>query len=318
MTNRVCSICISLLNEEDNLGPLYDALGRIAEDHSDLDWEYVMVDDGSTDGTWDALAKLHERDSRVKAIRLSRNFGAHEGTAAAIYYATGDALVLMGADLQDPPEVASQFVTKWKEGFDIVWGVRSKRHDHPLKTFMASCYYRLIAWASELDIPRNTGSFCLLSRKVADEYNAVSEHNRVTFELVGWLGFRQTQIPFERVARLHGCSKFSVAKLLKVAFDSLFATSKLPIRSITAVGLSFTVLSLIWLGYNVLIWLIHDTKVPGWPSLMVAILLVSGLILISLGIIGEYLWRILDETRARPLFVTRQILGEVRTKAGVR
>jgi dolichol-phosphate mannosyltransferase len=318
MDNRLCSICISLLNEEENIGPLYEAFGRIAKDHPDMDWEYVLVDDGSTDGTWNALATLHERDPRVKAVRLSRNFGAHEGTAAAIFYATGEALVLMGADLQDPPEVVSQFVTKWKEGYDIVWGVRTERHDHPVKTFLANCYYRLIGWASEVDIPRNTGSFCLLSRKVADVYNAATEHNRVTFELIGWLGFHQTLVPFERAPRLRGRSKFSTSKLFKVAFDSLFATSKLPIRTITVTGLSFTFLSLIWVAYTIMAWLIHDTKVPGWPSLMVAILLVGGLILMSLGITGEYLWRILDETRGRPLFVTRHILGEVRTRERLR
>lgn len=318
MNNKLCSICISLLNEEENIGPLYEALGRIANDHPDVDWEYVLVDDGSTDGTWNALAALHSLDPRVKAVRLSRNFGAHEGTAAAIFYSTGDALVLMGADLQDPPEVASQFVTKWIEGYDIVWGVRTERHDHPVKTFLAKCYYRLIAWASEVEIPQNTGSFCLLSRNVADEYNKAKEHNRVTFELLGWLGFSQTQVPFERAARLHGRSKFSVPKLFKVAFDSLFATSKLPIRTITVTGLCFTFVSIIWVIQAVLAWLFHDTKVPGWPSLMVAILLVGGLILSSLGIIGEYLWRILDETRGRPLFVTRQILGEVRIKERLR
>jgi dolichol-phosphate mannosyltransferase len=310
---RLCTVAISCLNEEDNIPFLYEALCQVVGSLEQFDWEFVFVDDGSTDSTWDLLTSLNTKDSRVKCIRLSRNYGAQEGTSASIYYAQGDAIVSMGADMQDPPELIVDFITKWEEGYDIVWGVRRTRDDHWLKQTTANLFYKLMDLAGGGEVPKNTGGFCLISRDVAEVFNSLQERHRVFFELIGWLGFSQTSVSYDRPARHAGQSKFTVSKLFKTAMDCFFSVSKLPIRAVTFVGLFFSTFSFLYLVYIFISRITGNIQTAGWASLLMTILLSGGIIMISIGVIGEYLWRILDEIKHRPVFVARKIVGDVRS-----
>lgn len=307
----LCSVIISVVNEEAVLPTLYNKLTAEIEKETSLDWEYIFVDDGSADRSFEILRKLHENDKRVKVVRLSRNFGAHEGTAAGIHFAGGDTAILMAADLQDPPELIHEFIKKWREGYQVVWGTRQDRKDPFLKKLMASIFYWTVRKTAAPSHPsKGSGSFCLISRPVIDLYSRLNEHNRVTFELIAWMGFRQAEIGYSRAERYAGKSKFTFGRQLKTAVDGLFAMTQLPVRTISYFGLITALLSMGWATVIFFQWLLYGTKVLGWASIMVAVLFLGGLILISIGMIGEYLWRILDETRRRPLYVVMEKLGE--------
>lgn len=307
----LCSLVISVLNEEASLPTLYNKLTTEIEKDMSLDWEFIFVDDGSTDRSYEILKQLHENDKRVKLIRLSRNFGAHEGTAAGIKFAGGDAAILMSADMQDPPELIHEFIKKWREGYQVVWGTRKDRKDPFFKKLMASIFYWTVRKTAAPSHPsKGSGSFCLISSPVIDLYNKLSEHNRVTFELIAWMGFRQAEVGYSRPARYAGKSKFTFGRQLKTAFDGLFAMTQLPVRIISYFGFITALLSLGWASIIILQWFLYGMKVLGWASIMVAVLFLGGVTLISIGMIGEYLWRILDETRRRPLYVVMEKLGD--------
>lgn len=309
--NPLCSIVISLLNEEENLLLLYQRLSEETAKESEVEWEFVFVDDGSTDRSYEMLKELHERDKRVKAVRLSRNFGAHEGTAASIHYAGGDAAILMSADLQDPPEMIGRFVAKWKEGYDIVWGVRASRKDPLVKKILSYFFYRVVTRFSKFRHPaKGSGSFLLMSRPVIDVYNRLRERNRATFELIAWMGFRQAEVPYNRPERHAGHSKFNFTRQVKTALDGLFSMTQIPIRAITYFGLLVAIVSFIWSSVIVVYWLFFGTQIVGWASTIVSVQFLGGAILVSIGVIGEYAWRILDESRSRPLYIVMETLGD--------
>ncbi|MDO8446231.1 MAG: glycosyltransferase family 2 protein [Deltaproteobacteria bacterium] len=311
MNRKTCSIVISLFNEEDALPVLYRSLTEEVGKETALDWEFIFVDDGSTDRSFEILRQLHENDKRIKVIRLSRNFGAHEGTAAGINFAGGDAAILMAADMQDPPELIHEFIKKWREGYQVVWGTRQDRKDPFIKKFLASIFYWTVSkTASQSHPSKGSGSFCLITRPVINLYNRLSEHNRVTFELIAWMGFRQAEVGFSRPGRYAGKSKFTIGRQLKTAFDSLFAMTQLPVRIISYFGFITALMSMGWASLIIFQWLFYGVKVLGWASIMVSVLFLGGVILISIGMIGEYLWRILDESRRRPLYVVMEKLGE--------
>lgn len=313
----LCSIVISVLNEEDNILPLYRNLADEIAKKTSLDWEFIFVDDGSADRSYEILRELHELDGRVKVIRLSRNFGAHEGTAAGIRFAGGDAAILMAADLQDPPELIHAFIEKWEEGYQVVWGERRKRKDPFLKRLMASVFYWIVRRSVSFAQPgKGSGSFCLISRQVIDIYNKLQEHNRVTFELVAWMGFRQTIVKYDRPRRYAGHSKFSLGKQLKTAIDGLFAITPLPVRLISCFGFFTALLSIGWGALIIAQWMLYGTKVLGWASLIVSVQFLGGIILISIGVLGEYQWRILDEARGRPFYIVMDKLGEFLSDTG--
>jgi len=307
----LCSLVISLLNEEESLPLLYSRLVEHIAREPEVDWEFVFVDDGSTDRSYEILKGIHDRDPRVKIVRLSRNFGAHEGTAAGIHYAGGDAAILMAADLQDPPEMIHDFVRKWREGYDVVWGVRASRKDPLLKKFFSAIFYRLVSRYSNIKHPaKGSGSFCLLSRPVISVYNRLKERNRATFELIAWMGFRQVEVLYARPQRHAGETKFSFGRQVKIAIDSLFSMTQVPIRAITYLGLVVAVLSVTWATLIIWQWFFHGTRVQGWASTIVTLQLLGGILLISIGVLGEYLWRILDESRDRPLYIVKDTLGD--------
>ncbi|NOZ73056.1 MAG: glycosyltransferase family 2 protein [Chloroflexi bacterium] len=303
------SIVIPAFDEEENIPVLYRQLVTVAEAEP-VDWEFIFIDDGSTDGTYAVLEALHVRDPRVKALSFTRNFGSHVGTAAGLQLASGDAAIIMAADLQDPPQVLHEFLDRWRKGYKIVWGVRTIRDDPLGKRIFAALFYRLIRRVALPQYPKKgTGGFCLIDRDVVEAFSSFKERNRVTFGLISWSGFSQTEVPYERPQRHSGTSKWSFGRQVKAAIDTLLAFSYAPVRLISLLGIIVSLFSFLW-GFVVIFKRIFGgIQVVGYSALIVAVLFLGGMQLIVLGILGEYLWRILDEVRGRPLFVLRTQLG---------
>jgi len=310
---RLITIVVPVLNERDNLRAFYDAVNDVLRSLGDYDWEFVFVDDGSRDGSFDILRGLGASDPRVRAIRFPRNFGSHVAIAAGLDHSRGDAAVIMAADLQDPPPLIREFVGRWLEGYDVVWGARTGRDDGRLRSWGMSMFYRLVRRFAIPTYPKGgTGSFCLISRPVADAFRECTERNRLTFGLIAWGGFRETAVPYHRPRRLVGSSNWTLGKMVKSAIDTFVSFSFLPIRAISFLGLAVSGLSFLFGFYVVVNKVLYGTRVDGWSSVMLAVLVLGGVQLVMIGVLGEYLWRILDEARARPLYIVERTLNVTR------
>ena len=304
------AIVVPVFNERDNLRQFHEAVSDVMRSLADYDWEFVFVDDGSRDGSFQVIEELRGRDSRVTALRFPRNFGSHVAIAAGIDYCGGDATVIMAADLQDPPALIREFVARWREGHDVVWGARTGRDDGALRSWAMSQFYRLVRRFAIPTYPQQgTGSFCLISRPVIDAFRQCNERNRLTFGLIAWAGFRETQVPYHRPRRLVGSSSWTVGKMIKASVDTFISFSSLPIRTITYLGLVVSCLSFLFGFYVVVNKLVYGTRVMGWSSVMLAVLMLGGVQLVMVGVLGEYLGRILDEARGRPLYIVERTLG---------
>ena len=306
------SLVVPTFNEELNLPNFHQAVGEIAASYSDLDWEFLFVDDGSRDRSFEVLDALRRSDDRVRALRFSRNFGSHVAIAAGLDHCDGDVAIIMAADLQDPPEVLREFIARWREGYDVVWGTRTGRAETGWRAALTRVFYGLVRRYAIPSYPRTgTGSFCLISRRVIETFRACKERNRLTFGLIAWSGFRAAEVPYHRPERGAGTSGWTGSRLIKSAIDTFIAFSFTPIRVISYFGLLVSLLSFA-LGFYVLLnKLLHGTQVEGWTSVMLAVLTLSGVQLIMIGVLGEYLWRILEEARGRPLYVLERTIGYV-------
>jgi polyisoprenyl-phosphate glycosyltransferase len=309
-TRRLITIVVPVFNERDNLRAFYDAANDVLRSLADDDWEFIFVDDGSRDGSFDVLKELGASDPRVRALRFPRNFGSHVAIAAGLDYCHGDAAVIIAADLQDPPPLVRDFVGRWRDGFDVVWGARTGRDDGWLRSWGMSMFYRLVRRFAIPTYPKGgTGSFCLISRPVIDAFRECTERNRLTFGLIAWGGFRETAVPYHRPRRLVGSSSWTIGKMVKSAIDTFVSFSFLPIRAISFLGLTVSGLSFLFGFYLVVNRLLFGRGVQGWTSVMLAVLVLGGVQLVMIGVLGEYLWRILDEARARPLYIIERTLG---------
>jgi len=305
-----CSVIIPVYNERDNVRAAHQAFCAMAEAEPSLDWEFLFVEDGSTDDTFAILVELNRTDPRVKVVRLSRNYGSHTCAAAGLQFASGHAAVLMTGDMQVHPREISRFLAKWREGFHVVWGVRATRQDSRVDRFLAGAFSALIRYVALPGYPRQgVASFCLLDRKVIDALNNFSERNRVTFGLVLSAGFRQTYIEYARPERHAGVSKWSLRRKLKHIIDMVVSFSSLPIRLTSVVGIAIATLSIIYAVYLAVGALINGRAVEGWTSIVVLVMILGGLQLFVLGMLGEYLWRVCDEVRRRPLFLVQDVTG---------
>jgi polyisoprenyl-phosphate glycosyltransferase len=305
----MASVVVPCLNEEATLEAFCERVPPVLDDLFD-DWEIVFIDDGSTDRTPALLRELHARDERLRAVRLSRNFGSHVAIAAGLDHVRGDLAVIMAADLQDPPEVIPQLLGKWREGFEIVWAARDARDDPLLRRVLARVFYGLVARMALPGIPRTgTGSFSLLDRTVVEAFRQFEERNRLTFGIVSWTGFAQTEVPYTRAARHAGQSKWSAGLLVKAAIDTFVSFSYVPLRFISYFGMAVSLLAFAFGCYVVVDYLVNGVELRGWPSLMAAILFLGGAQLITLGVIGEYLWRVSEEAKRRPLYFVRERVG---------
>lgn len=304
------SVVIPYLNEEENLPVMYERLVNVFENLNQR-VEMIFVDDGSSDGSTSWLRGLTERDSRVRLLELSRNFGHQIAITAGMDHAKGDAVIIIDADLQDPPEAIPDLIAKWREGFEVVYAVRKKREGETwLKRLLASVFYKLFHAMVKVDIPVDAGDFRLVDKCVIQALHDVRELHRFVRGLTCWVGFRQTAIHYDRAARHAGKTKYPVWKSMNLAWDAMTSFSGAPLRWVTSVGVLVAALG----GLQTLriIWtrLVRpDDLVPGWATLAALILIIGGIQLICLGVVGQYVSRIFEESKKRPLYIARHITG---------
>jgi dolichol-phosphate mannosyltransferase len=299
----VLSIVVPVFNEEASVEALVRRVTAALEPAVER-FELVLVDDGSRDGSWEKMQAAAARDPRVVLVRLSRNFGHQIAVTAGIDAARGEAVVLMDADLQDPPEVVPAMVARWREGYDVVYGRRTRRHGESwFKRATASAFYRLIRRLTSIEIPADTGDFRLMSRRVVEVFKDLRERNRFIRGMVSWIGYRQTAVEYERAERLAGETKYPLRKMVRFAADAIVSFSFAPLRIATGLGVLASTASFAYAVYAVLAALFHWDVVHGWASLIVAVLFLGGVQLLCVGIIGEYVGRIYDEVKQRPLYV---------------
>jgi glycosyltransferase involved in cell wall biosynthesis len=313
MSAPVLSIIVPVKDEEDAVGPFIEGVRAVVEGLSDPasgSFEILFVDDGSNDDTLNRLKRAHEADGRIRAISFSRNFGKEAAISAGLDEARGSAVVPMDVDLQDPPQVLGNMLAKWREGFEIVYGVRNNRETDSLpKRLTADLYYRAHNWLSNDKIPEHAGDFRLLDRTVVDVIRAMPERTRFMKGLFAWAGFRQASVSYRREQRKHGHTKFNYWKLWTFALDGITSASTAPLRIWSYLGGIVALLALFYAIFLTIRTLIFGVQVPGYASLMVAILFLGGLQLLSLGILGEYVGRILVEAKHRPLYIVRERIG---------
>ena len=304
------SVVVPCFDEEAVVRETHSRLTAVLGEVPDLDFELVYVDDGSRDATLDILRALHANDARVRVIALSRNFGHQIAVSAGLAEANGDAVAVLDADLQDPPEVLLRMLERWREGVDVAYGVRSAREgETAFKRWTASAFYRLLSRLTDVSIPLDTGDFRLMDRKVVDAFLAMPERDRFVRGMVAWTGFRQEPVRYRRAARAAGETKYPLRKMLRLAADSVFSFSLLPLRLAVWLGVFAAALALLGVAYGFAVRLITNTWVPGWAALFVAILFLGGVQLMLIGVLGEYVGRIYGEVKRRPLYFVKERLG---------
>uniref|UniRef100_A0A7V4TIC4 Glycosyltransferase n=1 Tax=Candidatus Caldatribacterium saccharofermentans TaxID=1454753 RepID=A0A7V4TIC4_9BACT len=303
------SVVIPVFNEEEVLPETYRRLTGVMEELSEP-YELIFVNDGSKDRSPEILDDLARKDPRVRVIHFSRNFGHQAAITAGMDYARGEAVIVIDADLQDPPEVIPEMVAKWREGYEVVYGKRAKREGETFfKRFTASFFYRFLRAMTDIDIPLDTGDFRLMDRKVVEVMRLLREKNRFIRGLVAWVGFRQAALEYVRHRRFAGTTKYPLRKMLKLAWDGITAFSNKPLKIAAYLGFALSFLSFVYLLVIVVTKLLGKSTVPGWASLAVINLFFSGIILIILGIMGEYIGRIYDEAKNRPLYIVDRTRG---------
>lgn len=305
------SVIVPVKNEEEAILPFVERVGSILENVSPSGgWEILFVDDGSTDTTLAAIVAAHGRDERVRALSLSRNFGKEAALSAGLDHARGSAVIPMDVDMQDPPEVLPEMVAKWRDGNEMVFGVRRCRDsDGWTKRVTAGLYYRAHNMVAADKIPENAGDFRLMDRKVVDVIRAMPERNRFMKGLFAWAGFRQASVEYDRVERETGTTKYNYWKLWTLALDGITSASTVPLRIWSYVGAIVALFALAYAGFIAFDTMVFGNAVPGYASIMTSVLFLGGVQLISLGVLGEYVGRILTETKQRPLYVVRDTVG---------
>lgn len=308
------SVVVPCMNEAEAIRRTNQRLVSVLES-SFVNFEIVYVDDGSTDATPEILRELQSRGVRIRVVRLSRNFGHQIAITAGLEHASGDAVAIIDGDLQDPPEVILEFLEKWQDGYDVVYGVRAEREgETAFKLWSAKLFYRFISRLSDTRIPLDTGDFRLMDRKVVEALLSMPERDRFVRGMVSWLGFSQTAVAYRRAPRVAGVTKFSLFKMIRFALDGIFSFSILPLRVATWTGIAASALATLGIVAVLLERILGVAGlVKGWSSAMIAELFIGGVQLICLGIIGEYVGRIYGEAKRRPLYVVRERMGfEVR------
>ncbi|MBI2240178.1 MAG: glycosyltransferase [Magnetospirillum gryphiswaldense] len=303
------SIVTPAYREARNLPVMYGRLKAVC-DGLDMEWEWVVVDDHSPDDTFAVVHELSQRDPRVRGIRLSRNFGSHAAISCGLVGTLGDVAVIMAGDLQDPPETIPALLDQWRQGGQVVWAVRREVAGQSARQRM---FPRLYWWlmrhvAGLKETPAMGADFFLMDRRVVDAFAQFGERNVSIVALVQWMGFQQAQITYVKDARLHGESGWSLSKKIKLTIDSLLSFSYLPIRLMSAVGIGVAIAGFVYALY-VFGAALARQSVPGYPSLMVALLILSGLQMVMLGVLGEYMWRSYDESRRRPRWLVEAAVG---------
>lgn len=300
----LCSVVVPMYNEEAVLAETYRRLTEVME-NSGYTYEIVFVNDGSRDKTPLLLNEICDKDNRVKLLDFSRNFGHQIAITAGMDHSSGQCIVVIDGDLQDPPELIPEMIKKWKEGYDVVYGKRiSRKGESFFKKFTAAAFYRFLKAMTDVNIPVDTGDFRLIDRRVCEALKHVNEKNRYVRGLVSWLGFKQTAIEFEREERFAGETKYPLRKMLKLAFDGITSFSYKPLKLASYIGTFLSCASFLYLIFIVFQRILYpETMQPGWASILAVSLFFNGITLLMLGIIGEYIGRIYDEAKGRPLYI---------------
>lgn len=310
------SVVIPVFNEQDNLSALYDRVSSILT-QCEPGYEIVFVDDGSRDRSLELLHGFEARDRRVTIVELARNFGHQVAISAGLDHARGQGVIIMDADMQDPPEVLPQFIAKWREGHDVVYAIREHRKEGWLKRQAYNLFYRLLQRIANIRIPLDAGDFCIMDRRVVDVLNGMPERNRFVRGIRSWVGLDQVGLAYERQARYAGETKYTFRRLLYLALDGLVSFSYVPLRMISIIGLCVSVMSFILAVFYAIQKLTVGLNPPGFATLIVAVFFLAGIQLITIGVIGEYVGRIFEEVKQRPLYVLRRVTGNRSPRGGV-
>ena len=308
------SVIAPVCNEVDGLGEFYKIL-RSVMDSLKESWELLLVDDGSTDGSRDIILDLAKKDSRVVPLIFTRNFGHQIAVTAGMDHAQGDAVIIIDADLQDPPQVIPELITKWKEGYEVVYAVRRKREGETwFKRASASAFYRLIDRITDIRIPLDTGDFRLLDREVLETLNTMREKQRFLRGMSTWVGFNQIGVEYDRKSRFAGKSKYPLKKMLKLAFNAITGFSTLPLQIAEYSGMILLFVSLLYAIAALVFSIVHKPFLPGQGWTVFLLLFLGGLLSLFMGIIGEYISRIYDEVKGRPLYILRKDPKNIKLK----
>ncbi|MDR4986992.1 glycosyltransferase [Bacillus cereus] len=306
---KLISVVVPMYFEEEVAQECYTRLKSVMLQNN-INYEFVFVNDGSTDRTMDILSEIAANDYRTKIVNFARNFGHQIAVTAGIAAAKGDAIVIIDADLQDPPEVIPELIAKWEEGYEVVYAKRKQRKGETwFKLLTAKYFYKFLNYMSDIDIPKDTGDFRIIDRKVADVFNQMTERNRFIRGMMSWVGFRQTYVEYERDERFAGETKYPLKKMIKFASDGIIAFSTKPLRIVMSLGLLSVLISIIVLIYTITVKIIGNDTQTGWASIMVAITFFSGIQLLGLGIVGQYIARIYDESKNRPIYIVKETIN---------
>lgn len=302
MANELISIVSPVHNEEE---VIEEFVTRIKSALQDLNWELLLVDDGSTDGSYEVIARLAADDARIRPIKLSRNFGHQPAITCGIENANGDAVVILDADLQDPPEVINEFISKWREGYEVVYGKRNTRKGESFfKRVSAASFYRLLNRISDTKLPVDTGDFRLIDRKVVNALNLMNEKNRYVRGMVAWIGFNQTPVLYDRDPRKAGKTKFNFFKIISFGTDGLFSFSTKPLKIANWISIFFTLVTIflgVYFTYQKIFY--PERSLPGFVPIVLLISLISSVQFFVIGIIGSYVGRIYSEVKNRPIYI---------------
>lgn len=305
---KLISYVFPIYNESGNIDLLYETINKLLKPVSTYDFEIIFINDGSRDDSLEKLIAIQQKDDRIKVINFARNFGHQLAVTAGLDHASGDAVIIMDSDMQDPPQVSLELIKKWEEGYEVVYAQRRTRKDTFFKKLTAKWFYITLQKLADIDIPRNTGDFRLLDRKVVDALGQCREHNRFLRGMVSFLGFNQTAVLFDRDERHAGETNYPLKKMLKLASDGIIGFSSVPLKLIGKVGYFISVISFLGILYAIGMKIFQpDVTVHGWTMMIIAILFIGGVQMIMLGVLGSYIGRIYTEVQNRPLYLISQI-----------
>lgn len=308
MSKKTISYIFPIFNESGNIALLYSTMNKLLKSHSQYDYEIIFINDGSKDDSLEQLVALQKKDPRIVIIDFSRNFGHQIAVTAGLDYAKGDAIIIMDSDLQDPPVVSFQLIDKWEEGYDVVYAQRRTRKDTLFKKTTADLFYRTLQKLADIDIPRNTGDFRLVDRKVVNQIKKFKEHNRFLRGMVSFVGYRQVAVQFDRDERHAGETGYPFKKMIKFAADGIFSFSTYPLKLIRNVGFFVAALALLGIIYAIIMRIFFPAvTLEGWTFIVISILFIGGVQISMLGVLGSYIGRIYTESQNRPLYMIQKI-----------
>jgi len=303
------SIVVPVFNEQDVLPQFYQHISKVIV-QINMPYELIFVNDGSSDKSSEIIEEIIKNDNNVKSVEFSRNFGHQSAIAAGLYYARGDAVIALDADLQHPPELIPELINKWQQGYDVVYTCRKDTaNSNIFKKYSSTFFYKVINSLSNVNIPAGAADFRLMDKKVVEAFRSINENRLFIRGLVSWMGYRQIGIAYDAPARYAGNSKYSLIRMVRLAVDGITSFSSIPLYISTVFGIIISMLSFIYAAYTIYSWLFTNRNIEGWTSLMFVILFMGGIQLMTIGILGTYLGRIYDETKGRPRYLVRNAYG---------